>query len=63
MSVLKVQITVDESEIHDVEVGQDVQITADAAKGMFVGKVTKVGINGTSANGVTTYPVDIEIAE
>lgn len=63
MSVLKVQLTIDESEIRDIEVGQDVTVTADAVEGEFQGKVTKVGVNGTSSNGVTTYPVDIEIAE
>ena len=63
MSVLKVQLDVDESEISGVKVGQKVDITADAADGMFMGEVTKVGINGTSENGVTVYPVEITITE
>ena len=63
MSVLKVELEVDESEISGVKVGQRVDITADAADGMFVGEVTKVGINGTSENGVTVYPVEITITE
>ena len=63
MSVLKIQITVDETDIHDVAVEQAVKITADAVTGEFTGVVTKVGIDGTSSNGVTTYPVDIEVTE
>ena len=63
MSVLKVQLTIDESDIHSISTGQKVTITADAAKGEFVGEVTKVGIDGTSSNGVTTYPVEVSITE
>lgn len=63
MSLLKVELSVDESEIQDIKVGQRVDITADAADGEFHGKVTKVGINGTSQNGVTVYPVEITITE
>ena len=63
MSVLKVSLSVDESDIHDVKVGQAVAITADAAEGRFTGEITKVGVNGTSENGVTVYPVEITIRE
>ena len=63
MSTLKVQLTIDETEIHSIEVGQEVTITADAVQGTFTGTVTKVGVNGTSENGVTTYPVDIAIQD
>lgn len=63
MSVLKVSLSVDESDIQDVTVGQSVSITADAAEGIFRGEITKVGVNGTSENGVTVYPVEITIAE
>lgn len=63
MSALKVELTIDESEIHNVSVGQKVMITSDAVKGMFEGEVTKVGVNGTSSNGVTTYPVEVTITE
>ena len=38
-------------------------MTADAVQGTFTGTVTKVGVNGTSENGVTTYPVDIAIQD
>lgn len=63
MSVLKVQLTIDESDIHSIELGQKVTISADAVSGAFTGEVTKVGIDGTSSNGVTTYPVEVSIAE
>ncbi|MGM9935919.1 MAG: efflux RND transporter periplasmic adaptor subunit, partial [Candidatus Ornithomonoglobus sp.] len=63
MSVLKIQLSLDESDIQDIQVGQSVSITADAVAGEFTGEVTKVGINGTSENGVTTYPVDITLTE
>lgn len=63
MSVLKVSLTIDESDIHNIAMGQSVSITADAVEGRFTGEVTKVGIDGTSSNGVTTYPVEISITE
>lgn len=63
MSVLKVMLSIDESDIRDIEVGQKVTVTSDAVEGMFEGEVIKVGIDGTSANGVTTYPVEISISE
>lgn len=63
MSLLKIQLTIDESDIHNISVGQAVMITADAAEGRFEGEVTKVGIDGTSTNGVTTYPVEVSITE
>ncbi len=63
MSTLKVQLSVDETDVQDIAVGQEVMITADAVEGTFTGSVTKVGVNGTSTNGVTTYPVDIVIED
>ena len=63
MSQLKAQLSIDESDIHDLFVGQKVVVTSDAVDGNFEGVVTKVGIDGTSSNGVTTYPVEISITE
>ena len=64
LSSLKLQMSVDETEVQLVKVGQEVSITADAIEGKtFKGTVTKVGIDGTSSNGVTTYPIDVEIKE
>ena len=40
------------------------QITADAVEGKtYTGVVTKININGTSNNGVTSYPVTVRIDE
>jgi HlyD family secretion protein len=62
LSYLTVQLSVDELDIGSVKVGQEVHITADAVEGRtFTGKVTKVNINGTTANGVTAYPVTVRI--
>lgn len=62
LSSLKMQLDIDETEIGDVKVGQEVTITADAVAGQtFTGTVEKVGVDGTSTNGVTTYPVKVVI--
>ena len=63
MSILKVKLTIDESDILDIKTGQTVRITADAVEGVFEGEITKVGIDGTTQNGVTTYPVEVSISE
>ena len=64
LSSLKLQLDVDETEVQQVSVGQTVTIEADALEGQtFTGTVTKVGIDGTSSNGVTTYPIDVEITD
>ena len=61
MSSLKFSISVDETEIDYVKVGQDVLVSADACEGEFKGKITKVPVDGTNQNGVTTYTVEVEI--
>ena len=64
LSYLKMTMNVDELDICKVKVGQDVSITADAVKGkVFTGKVTKINMAGTTTNGVTTYPVEVQIEE
>lgn len=64
LSSLKLQLNVDETEVMQVSVGQSVSITADALEGQeFMGTVQKVGIDGTSANGVTTYPIEVVVTE
>ena len=64
LSYLELEMAVDELDIGKVEVGQEVRITADALEGQtFTGVVDKVSINGTTANGATTYPVTITIAD
>ena len=64
LSYLTVTLAVDELDIMSVSVGQKATVTADAVEGkIFEGVVTRVGVNGTTSGGVTTYPVDIRIDE
>lgn len=64
LSYLEMTLNVDELDISQVEVGQEVTITADAVAGeVYHGVVTKININGTTNNGVTSYPVTIRIDE
>ena len=63
-SYLKLEMAVAELDIGKVEVGQRVEITADALEGQtFEGVVDKVSINGTTTNGFTNYPVTIIIED
>ena len=62
MSSLECELSIDELDIKNVEVGQSVIITSDAVEGkIYHGEVQSVSINGTTANGVTSYPVTIVI--
>lgn len=62
MSVMKFTINVDELDIASMKEGQEVNITADALSNRkFTGHVNNIGILGTTADGVTSYPVEIVI--
>jgi HlyD family secretion protein len=62
LSYLKFEMQVDETYIGSIQVGQSVTVTADALEGQsFTGTVSKVNINGTTAGGVTSYPVTVII--
>lgn len=62
MSRLTFDINVSEMDVVKVEVGQKVTFTADALDGhSFTGVVEKVNINGTTANGNTSYPVTVVV--
>ena len=64
LSYLTITISVDELDITDVKVGQSATITADAVSGkVFKGVVTKVSTVGATANGVTTYPITVQLDE
>ena len=64
LSYLKLEMAVAELDIGKVEVGQRVEITADALEGQtFEGVVDKVSINGTTANSFTNYPVTVVIED
>ena len=62
LSALTFDINIHELDINKIQVGQQVEITSDALDGQsFTGTVDKVNINGTTSNGVTTYPVTVRI--
>jgi RND family efflux transporter MFP subunit len=61
-SAIRVDVTVDETDVAKVAVGKVANITFDALPGRpFRGKVTSVAPNGTLSQGVVTYPVSIAI--
>lgn len=60
MSALTFDVSINELDINKIQVGQKVEITADALDGQsFTGTVDKVNINGTTTNGTTNYPVTV----
>ena len=62
MSYLEMTLNIDELDISTVEVGQAVQITAEAVEGKtFTGVVTKVSVAGATSGGITSYPVTVRI--
>lgn len=62
MSKMKFTISVDELDISKIEIGQSVQVTADALENQRLeGKITTVSKLGSASNGVTTYPVEVTI--
>lgn len=64
LSYLEMTMNIDELDISLVEVGQTVEITADAVEGKaYTGVVTKVSVAGTTSGGITTYPVTVRIDE
>ena len=64
LTSLKFEMSIDETEVDQVAVGQEVTITADAVPGeSYTGIIEKVGIDGTSENGVTTYPVTVTVTD
>lgn len=64
LSYLTMTLNIDELDISKISVGQSVTITAEAVEGKtYEGVVTKVNINGTTSNGVTSYPVTVRIDE
>ncbi len=60
LSYLKLEMNISELDLNKIREGQEVEITADAIPGeVFIGKVDRVSINGTTTNGFTTYPATI----
>jgi HlyD family secretion protein len=66
LSALRVRAIVDETDISQVEVGQEVEITFDAFPGrQFRGQVLEVPYQGTLSQNIVTYevPISLEGAE
>jgi len=62
LSYLEMTLSIDELDIASVEVGQTVQITADATPNeTYEGIVTKVSVAGSSMGGTATFPITIRI--
>lgn len=64
MSKLTFTMSIDELDIKNIELGQEVIVTADALQNKaFKGVITNINIIGSTSSGVTTYPVTVEISE
>jgi len=62
MSAYTFKMAIDETDISKIQVGQRVEITADAIPGeTFGGTVTNISLEGTSQGGVSTYPVTVTL--
>ncbi|HYF82939.1 MAG TPA: HlyD family efflux transporter periplasmic adaptor subunit [Clostridia bacterium] len=64
---MQFSIDVDELDIAKIQAGQNAKVTIDALTETndkpLNGTVTKIAVEGTSENGVSTYPVTIQIEE
>ncbi|WP_217596155.1 efflux RND transporter periplasmic adaptor subunit [Cohnella sp. GbtcB17] len=59
---LDIRISADELDISQLKLGQTANITMDALSGKaFTGKVTQIAKEGTSTNGVATFPVTVSL--
>lgn len=64
LSELTFEMSVDELDVQNVQVGQTVEVTADAFEDQtFSGKVTNVSLASSYSNGVTNYPVTVTMDE
>lgn len=64
MSQMTFEMSVDELDVRNVQVGQRVEVTADAVAGRtFAGTVTNISLESSQSNGVTNYPVTVTIQE
>ncbi len=63
-NAMQLDINVDELDIGSIAIGEKANITLDAisesSEAPMQGEVIKVGLAGTTTNGVTTYPVTIK---
>ena len=59
---MQFDIAIDELDIDKISVGMNASVTFDALKNAnYTGIVTQVATEGTASNGVSTYPVTIQI--
>lgn len=64
MSTMTFAMKINELDINKIQVGQEVEITADAVEGVtFHGVVDKVNINGTTVSGMTDYLITVNILD
>lgn len=64
LSQLEFKLDIDELYIGQIQLGQQVQVTADALPGQTLsGVVDQIGIRGTSTSGVTSYPVTVKLTQ
>lgn len=64
ISKLKFELAIDELDVSKVHEGQEVSVTCDALPNEeYVGVITNVSVEGTAANGVTTYSAEVQIDE
>jgi len=61
MSTMQIDATVDELDIAKLSVGMPVTVTADSTGLTYEGKVVEIQMQGTVANGMSTFPVKIEV--
>jgi HlyD family secretion protein len=64
---MEFKVSIDELDIAKIKLEQKVNVTIDAlpetTNKPLSGQVTKIAIEGTSSNGVTTYPVTVQVNE
>lgn len=61
---LEVTIPIDELDINKVEIGQEAKITVDAVPDkIYEATVSKIGLEGVTQNGVSTFDVTLKITE
>jgi len=64
LSAMELKLNVNELDIGKIREGQTVEIAADAVPGQtFRGTVERLSVNGTTANGFTTYPVTVRLED
>lgn len=64
LSQMTFEMSVDELDVHKVQVGQKVTVTADAVENTtFTGTVTNISLESSQSNGVTNYPVTVTLDE